>query len=300
MLKVDPAVIRDDTALFDPANGLGTRLHRRAATHRGDRGDVRPADQGPATRTAGPANARHDPPVDRAAPGDGVAEAVMSIGMGHDRARAAAPRGAPPPRCWRARVSGCWCWSATAFPRFHVGESLIPYGNDVLRELGVWEKLEQRGLHAQARGGIHARQRGGHATLLFWPQPAARVRPDLPGGTREVRPSFFCSTPEEQGATVRQEAKVTALAADADGVRVSYDQDGSRGTRFPRAGSFDASGRTALAGHAFGVKQERPRPAEAARRLCPFRRGLSPCGGGGRPHLHRAAGGRLVLVHPAR
>src|SRR4026209_2579178 len=27
------------------------------------------------------------------------------------------------------------------FPRFHVGESLIPYGNDELRAIGVWEKL---------------------------------------------------------------------------------------------------------------------------------------------------------------
>ena len=29
------------------------------------------------------------------------------------------------------------------FPRFHVGESLIPYGNDVLREIGAWEKMEK-------------------------------------------------------------------------------------------------------------------------------------------------------------
>lgn len=27
------------------------------------------------------------------------------------------------------------------FPRFHVGESLIPYGNDELRAIGVWDKL---------------------------------------------------------------------------------------------------------------------------------------------------------------
>ena len=28
------------------------------------------------------------------------------------------------------------------FPRFHVGESLIPFGNDELRAIGVWDKLE--------------------------------------------------------------------------------------------------------------------------------------------------------------
>jgi flavin-dependent dehydrogenase len=31
------------------------------------------------------------------------------------------------------------------FPRFHIGESLIPFGNDVLREMGVWEELESAG-----------------------------------------------------------------------------------------------------------------------------------------------------------
>ena len=31
------------------------------------------------------------------------------------------------------------------FPRFHVGESLIPYGNDVLREIGAWDKMVKQG-----------------------------------------------------------------------------------------------------------------------------------------------------------
>src|SRR6187397_1832171 len=31
------------------------------------------------------------------------------------------------------------------FPRFHVGESLIPYGNDELRRIGVWDKLAAGG-----------------------------------------------------------------------------------------------------------------------------------------------------------
>src|ERR1700754_1612789 len=31
------------------------------------------------------------------------------------------------------------------FPRFHVGESLIPYGNDELRAIGAWDKLMNGG-----------------------------------------------------------------------------------------------------------------------------------------------------------
>ena len=31
------------------------------------------------------------------------------------------------------------------FPRFHIGESLIPYANEDFRAIGVWEKLESAG-----------------------------------------------------------------------------------------------------------------------------------------------------------
>ena len=30
------------------------------------------------------------------------------------------------------------------FPRFHIGESLLPFGNDYLKELGVFEEMERR------------------------------------------------------------------------------------------------------------------------------------------------------------
>jgi 2-polyprenyl-6-methoxyphenol hydroxylase-like FAD-dependent oxidoreductase len=31
------------------------------------------------------------------------------------------------------------------FPRFHIGESLLPNGNRILKEIGVWEKIENAG-----------------------------------------------------------------------------------------------------------------------------------------------------------
>ena len=30
-------------------------------------------------------------------------------------------------------------------PRFRIGESLLPHGNDLLREMGVWEKIVASG-----------------------------------------------------------------------------------------------------------------------------------------------------------
>jgi 2-polyprenyl-6-methoxyphenol hydroxylase-like FAD-dependent oxidoreductase len=31
------------------------------------------------------------------------------------------------------------------FPRFQIGESLLPYNNDLLRELGVWDEIAAQG-----------------------------------------------------------------------------------------------------------------------------------------------------------
>ena len=32
-----------------------------------------------------------------------------------------------------------------SFPRFAIGESLLPYGNAILKELGVWSEMERLG-----------------------------------------------------------------------------------------------------------------------------------------------------------
>ena len=31
------------------------------------------------------------------------------------------------------------------FPRFHIGESLLPNGNRILQRIGVWEKIQAAG-----------------------------------------------------------------------------------------------------------------------------------------------------------
>ena len=36
------------------------------------------------------------------------------------------------------------------FPRFHIGESVMPVSNAILRDIGVWDKVEQRGVRARS------------------------------------------------------------------------------------------------------------------------------------------------------
>jgi flavin-dependent dehydrogenase len=139
------------------------------------------------------------------------------------------------------------------FPRFHVGESLIPYGNDVLRELGVWEKLEQAGFMPKHGAEFTLGNAAGMQRFYF-----GRNLPQGYGQTFQVERAKFdhllLQHAEEQGATVRQQAKVNAIAADGDGVRVTYDHDGAHHEVSARW-LMDASGRTALAGHALGLKK---------------------------------------------
>ena len=56
---------------------------------------------------------------------------------------AAAPAGPPCPRSSPSRASRSSCSSARRFPRFHIGESLIPETYWVLKRLSMLEKMKE-------------------------------------------------------------------------------------------------------------------------------------------------------------
>jgi flavin-dependent dehydrogenase len=139
------------------------------------------------------------------------------------------------------------------FPRFHVGESLIPYGNDVLRELGVWEKLERAGFMPKLGAEFTLGNAAGFQRFRFGSNLAPRY-----AQTFQVERSKFdhllLRHAEEQGATVLQEAKVGEIRADDEGAEVTYEHKGTRHEVRARW-LIDASGRTAVAGHALRLSK---------------------------------------------
>ncbi len=139
------------------------------------------------------------------------------------------------------------------FPRFHVGESLIPYGNDVLRELGLWDKLERGGFMPKRGAEFTLGNAAGRQRFYF-----ARNLPAGYGQTFQVERARFdqllLEHAAEQGAVVRQQAKVAEIAVDRAGARVSYDWNGAR-EEATAHWLIDASGRTALAGNALGLRK---------------------------------------------
>jgi flavin-dependent dehydrogenase len=134
------------------------------------------------------------------------------------------------------------------FPRFHVGESLIPYGNDVLRALGVWEKIEQAGFMPKLGAEFTLGNAAGFQRFYFGRSLAPRY-----AKTFQVERSKFdhllLQHAEEQGATVLQQARVGGIEADDAGVSIAYEHDGSSHQAKARW-LIDGSGRTAVAGHA--------------------------------------------------
>ena len=132
------------------------------------------------------------------------------------------------------------------FPRFHVGESLIPYGNEEMRAIGLWQKLEQFGFMPKLGAEFVTGNSGASIRILF-----ARFLDPQYGRTFQVERSKFdkllLDHAEESGCEIWQETPVKSAAISDDGARVSCMRNGE--TREVSARwILDASGRDAFLG----------------------------------------------------
>ena len=145
------------------------------------------------------------------------------------------------------------------FPRFHIGESLLPMGNEIMRETGVWPKLEALG--AIRKYGALFYSANGEATkeIIF----ADGLVPGLEYTYQVERAKFdhlLLEHAREVGAEVRERTRATALEAIAGGHRRP---PGDR-----RRGGGDGH-------HALGARRERPGQSPHVR--AEARPGPPPC-----------------------
>lgn len=102
------------------------------------------------------------------------------------------------------------------FPRFRIGESLLPHGNALLRELGVWEKIERAGFVRKTGARFYLGDGPIEKTVVF----ARAIVPGL-DSTYQVERARFDSIllehAREQGAEIRLETAARSVASDADG-----------------------------------------------------------------------------------
>jgi len=132
------------------------------------------------------------------------------------------------------------------FPRFHVGESLIPYGNDIFSAIGVWDKMQAAGFMPKLGAEFVMGNSKASVSILF-----ARYLEKRYAHTFQVERARFdelmLDHAAESGCEVWQDAHVKSASVTDDGATVMCERDGEMHELKARW-VFDASGRDAFLG----------------------------------------------------
>lgn len=168
------------------------------------------------------------------------------------------------------------------FPRFHIGESLLPWNVPLFRRLGVLEKLEAAG--PQVKYGARFYHQGTDRSRLV---RFADAFDGAPASAFQVKRAEFDALllghARASGATVNEGSRVEEVLFDGEravGVRVKG--SGDEGSREVRAKAVvDATGRDALLSRRLGGRRKDPRLDRSAAfaHFSGFRRAEGPEGG---------------------
>ena len=139
------------------------------------------------------------------------------------------------------------------FPRFHIGESLLPFSVQTFDRLGVREKLDRAFL--PKFGGEIMAACGTRAIKFYFKDGFRSQRDRAYQVTRSEFDELLLNHSRENGAEVREETEVKKIDFGAD--RVKIDIDGSDGAKSTVEARYllDCSGRQTLLGSFFNVKK---------------------------------------------
>lgn len=144
------------------------------------------------------------------------------------------------------------------FPRFHVGESLLPYNQVLFDELGVTSKLEAAGFIRKFGAQFHLGN-GSKAMAFIFRQGRLTRHSDAFQVERARFDHLLLQHAAGCGAEVREGMTVTRFAR--EGRRVTLEARDDHGRVHTFTGSFliDASGRGNLTGNQEGLRALHPR-----------------------------------------
>jgi flavin-dependent dehydrogenase len=148
-----------------------------------------------------------------------------------------------------------------AFPRFHVGESLMPATMLLLDQLGVRAAIEEAGFQRKL-GAMFVDETNDVATSFYflpgmpWPQYTFQV-------PRAEFDTILLEHARRLGVHVHQPATVEAADFDRDGVTVTAFTDGAR-TKVRAAMLVDASGRASFMAARVGQRRRIPNLGKVA------------------------------------
>jgi FADH2-dependent halogenase len=127
------------------------------------------------------------------------------------------------------------------FPRFHIGESLLPYNRALFDELGVWEKIAAAGFVVK-RGAQFWMGDGSRHNRLDFSKGSFTEFPESIQVERSKFDHILLDHSREAGAEVREQSTVLRHHVDDRGVTVTY-RDAAGAEQSARAAFLiDASG----------------------------------------------------------
>ncbi|MEM9556586.1 MAG: NAD(P)/FAD-dependent oxidoreductase [Acidobacteriota bacterium] len=153
------------------------------------------------------------------------------------------------------------------FPRFHIGESLLPYNVPLLRRLGVWERLLAHGFQRKHGARFVFEPEQGEMRLDF----ARSLDRSVPMALQVRRAAFdalLLDAAREHGAQVLEGTAVESALVEGEravGARLRVGSGSPGAVHDVRARLvIDATGRTALLGRQLGLVERDPALRQAA------------------------------------
>src|ERR1044071_8176513 len=135
------------------------------------------------------------------------------------------------------------------FPRFHIGESLLPFSMKTFTRLGLHEKFLSAGFIRKYGGEVMGACSDNGTKFYF--KDGYRSQPDHAYQvTRGDFDKVLLDHAAESGAEVREQAPVETVEFSSDGVDLSIRSNGSANS-IPARYLVDASGRTSVLGRQF-------------------------------------------------
>lgn len=142
-------------------------------------------------------------------------------------------------------------------PRFHIGESLLPYNQSIFEDLGVWAKLEAAGFIRKYGAQFHLGNGSKRTQFVFREGRLTRQ-----GEALQVERARFdhllLEHAQANGAEVRQGWTVTRFESDDAGVRATARDASGAAHTFRGAFLIDASGRGNFTGNQEGLRVIHP------------------------------------------
>jgi flavin-dependent dehydrogenase len=144
------------------------------------------------------------------------------------------------------------------FPRFHIGESLLPYNHQLFREMGFMPTLQAAGFTRKFGAQFHLGN-GAKGTKFVFRKGRYTREPEAIQVERAKFDHLLLKHAESSGAEVREGWTVGKFTHEGDSIAVDARNDSGQIETFRGKFLIDASGRGNMTGNQEGLRVVHPR-----------------------------------------